>query len=223
MKTLLIHSIAIPLSALALSTSMALAADGGIKEVNNGTYSEKKSSAEFWADFEQDKQQTWADTKTAFRDGWIESKLETALRLNGHLHLFNISIQVDNNMATLEGEVHSEIEKELAGNIVLGAEGIDTVTNKIRIIEKPAKVAEPIAPQGRTFAQYVADVSTTAAIKSELLTAKDIHGTAINVDTLNRMVTLSGQVRSLEEKALAQAIAAKHNDVKGVTNNLQIK
>lgn len=223
MKILSVHSIATTLSALALSAAVAIAADNGITETNKGSYSEKKPSAEFWVDFEQDKQQTWADTKTAFRDGWIESKLETALRLNEHLHRFNINIQVDNNMATLEGDVHSNIEKELAENIVLGIEGIDAVTNNIHIIEKPAKVAEPIAPQGRNFAQYVADVSTTAAIKSELLTAKDIHGTAINVDTLNRMVTLSGRVRSLEEKALAQAIAAKHNDVKGVTNNLQIK
>jgi len=126
-------------------------------------------------------------------------------------------------MALLEGEVYSDIEKELAENIALGVEGIDSVTNKIKVVERPAKVAEPSLPKGRNFAQYVADVSTTASIKTELLASKNIKGLDINVDTLNHTVTLSGQVGSLEEKALAQAIAAKHNDVKGVVNNLHVK
>lgn len=224
MKNLSAHSITSTLivGAFTLCTSLPMAAGGGTAGISTGTYPEKRSSAEFWADFEQDEKQTWTDDKTAYRDGWIESKIEAALRLNEHLHSFNIEVQVDKSMAILEGEVHSDIEKELAENIVLGAEGIDSITNKISIIGKPAKVAEPIAPQRRNYAQYVADVSTTAAIKSELLSAKDIHGITINVETLNRMVTLSGEVRSLGEKALAQAIAAKHNDVKGVTNNLEV-
>jgi osmotically-inducible protein OsmY len=69
----------------------------------------------------------------------------------------------------------------------------------------------------------VDDVSTTAAIKAELLASKNIDGLDIDVETLNDKVTLSGKVKSLEQKSLAQAIAAKHNDVKGVANNLQVK
>ncbi len=84
-------------------------------------------------------------------------------------------------------------------------------------------MAAPTTPTGRSFAQYVADVSTTAAIKTELLASKNIQGLNIDVDTLNDKVTLSGKVKSLEEKALVQAIAAKHDDVKGVVNNLQVK
>lgn len=224
MKTSPLRFIVMPLSALALTASISVAADNKASGANNnGTYSEKRTAAEFWADFKQDSEQTWKDSKAAFKDGWIESKLETALILNEHLNPFKIDIRVDNNMALLEGEVHSDIEKELAENIALGVEGIDSVTNKINVIEKPAKVAESTTPKGRSFAQYVADVSTTAAIKTELLASQNIKGLAINVDTLNHTVTLSGQVGSLEEKALAQAIAAKHNDVKGVVNNLQVK
>ena len=108
-------------------------------------------------------------------------------------------------------------------NGFLGVEGIDAVTNNITVIEKPAKTLESTTGKGRNFAQYVADVSTTASIKTELLASPNIKGLAIDVDTLNHKVTLSGQVGSLEEKALAQAIAAKHENVKGVVNNLQVK
>ncbi len=223
MKTTLLHSIAIPLSALALTASVSIAATNKEPGTASSTYTEKKSAAEFWADFKQDSEQNWQDSKSAFKDGWVESKLETALILSKHLNPFDIDIRVDGDRATLEGEVHSDIDKELAENIALGVEGIDSVTNNINVIEKPSKVAESTAPKGRTFAQYVADVSTTAAIKSELLASKNIKGLDIDVDTLNDKVTLSGKVKSLEEKALAQAIAAKHNDVKGVVNNLQVK
>lgn len=233
MKNTLFDSITISLSALALTTSLSAVAANTEPAANNGahtentytekTYTEKRSAAEFWADFKQDSKQTWRDSKAAFKDGWIESKLETALILNEHLNAFKIDIEVDKDMATLGGEVHSDIEKELAENIALGVEGIDAVTNNIKVIEKPAKTAESVAPQGRNFAQYVADVSTTAAIKTELLASPNIKGLAIDVDTLNHKVTLSGQVSSLEQKALAQAIAAKHENVKGVVNNLQIK
>lgn len=223
MKTTFLHSMTLPMSAFALIASISVAAASERDGVGNETYTEKKTASEYWADFKQDSEQTWQDSKSAFKDGWIESKLETALILNKHLNPFKINIRVDNSMATLEGDVYSDIDKELAENIALGVEGIDSVSNKINIIEKPAKIAESTAPKGRNFAQYVEDVSTTAAIKTELLASKNIDGLNIDVDTLNDKVTLSGKVKSPEQKALAQAIAAKHDDVKGVVNNLQVK
>lgn len=219
MKITLLHMLIVSLNALALSSAMSVSAAND----KTSTYLEKKPAAEFWAEFKQDSDQTWQDSKSAFKDGWIESKLETALTLNKYLSPFEIDIQVDNNMATLEGEVYSTIDKELAESIALGIEGIDSVTNKINVIEKPTHAAEPTATTGRNFAQYVEDVSTTAAIKTELLASKNIDGFNIDVDTLNDKVTLSGNVKSLEQKALAQAIAAKHDAVKGVVNNLQVK
>jgi|GEM_PF-1098329 len=223
MKTTLLQSIVVPLSALALTVSNSAVADDAAAGAGSFTYTEKKPAAEFWAEFKQDGEQTWQDSKSAFKDGWIESKLETALMLNKHLNPFEIDIRVDNNKATLEGGVYSEIDKELAENIALGVEGIDSVTNKINVIEKPTNAAESTAPKGRNFAQYVEDVSTTAAIKTELLASKNIEGLNIDVDTFNDKVTLSGKVNSVEQKSLAQAIAAKHDDVKGVVNNLQVK
>ncbi|WP_062067121.1 BON domain-containing protein [Cellvibrio sp. OA-2007] len=222
MKSSLLNSTIISVGTIALITSMSVAADNSTTNSNNG-YTEKRTAAEFWADFKQDSKQTWKDSKSAFKDGWIESKLETALILNKHLNPFEIDISVDNNTATLEGEVSSDIEKELAENIALGVEGIDSVSNKISVNSKPTKTANAAPSKSRNFSQYVDDVTTTAAIKTELLASKNVKGLNIDVDTLNDKVTLSGKVSSAEEKALAQAIAAKHDGVKGVINNLQVK
>lgn len=223
MKTPILQSVTLLLGAITLVTSFTVAAGDNRSSARDNTYTEKKTAEEFWAEFKQDSKQTWKDSKAAFKDGWVESKLATAIALNKYLNPFEIDIRVDNNVATLEGEVHSDIDKELAENIALGVEGIDSVTNKIKVVEKPANLAEPITPKGRNFAQYVTDASTTAAIKTELLASKNVKGLAIDVDTLNNQVILSGKVDTHEEKALAQAIAAKHDDVKDVINNLQVK
>ena len=223
MKTTLFNSAVISVSVLALTTSISVASADKTAANDNKTYVEKRPAAEFWAEFKQDSEQTWKDSKAAFKDGWIEGKLETALILNEHLNPFKIDISVDKDIATLEGQVNSEIEKELAENIALGIEGIDAVKNELTVNQSSGEKLNPDDSKGRSLSQYVDDVSTTAAIKTELLASKNIEGLNINVDTLNDKVTLSGKVKTQEQKALAQAIAAKHDDVKDVINNLQVK
>lgn len=191
----------------------------------NAVQAEDKMSAdEYWAEFKQDSKQTWKDSKEAFKDGWIESKLQTALMLNKHLNDSDIDISIENNIATLNGVVHSDIQKELAENIALGIEGIDSVDNNLTITGTGAnKNIQVTSTARRSFLQYVDDASTTAAIKTELLASKNVEGLEINVDTYNNIVTLSGEVDTSAQRDLAQAIAAKQRDVKNVTNKIVIK
>ena len=125
------------LFAMTMSAALAFANDD-----TSNVKSEKKSAAEYWAEFKQDSRQTWKDSKEAFKDGWIESKLETALMLNKHLDTLDIDIGVENNLATLDGEVHSSVEKELAENIALGIEGIDSVINNLKVIPQPTGIPD---------------------------------------------------------------------------------
>lgn len=225
MKLLPFHSLIAPLSTFLLATT-AIAAPCVIAADGTQPHVDKRSASEYWADFKQDSKQTWRDSKEAFKDGWIESKLETALLLNKHLSALDIDINVDNNVAILGGEVHSDIEKELAENIALGIEGIDSVKNNIKVTTKPAATLNSnsaTTTTRRSFSQYVSDVSTTAAIKTELLASKNVEGLEINVDTYNSVVTLSGKVNNGAQKDLAQAIASKQGDVKNVVNKLEVK
>lgn len=219
MKTKFLHS-SVLLGALALATSLTVIAEDNR---GNKNYSEKRSADQYWSEFKQDSKQTWKDTKEAFKDGWIESKLETALILNEHLDALDIDISVDDNVASLGGEVNTDIEKELAENIALGIEGIDSVKNNIKLVPKRTSTAKEPLPRERSFAQYVSDVSTTAAIKTELLASKNVEGLKIDVDTYNNVVTLSGKVDTGAQKDLAQAIASKQHDVVNVVNKLDVR
>lgn len=66
------------------------------------------------------------------------------------------------------------------------------------------------------------DALITTKAKIALLTTKGISSTAINVDTVDGMVTLHGKVATSEEKAKAAEEVKKINGVKEVQNLLQV-
>jgi osmotically-inducible protein OsmY len=68
----------------------------------------------------------------------------------------------------------------------------------------------------------VSDAWITTKTKTTLFTTKGISSNAINVDTVDGMVTLHGKVISAEEKARAEEEAKKIAGVKSVRNLLQV-
>jgi hyperosmotically inducible protein len=68
----------------------------------------------------------------------------------------------------------------------------------------------------------VSDAWITTKTKITLFTTKGISSNAINVDTVDGMVTLHGKVVSAEEKARAEVEAKKIDGVKSVRNVLQV-
>jgi osmotically-inducible protein OsmY len=60
-------------------------------------------------------------------------------------------------------------------------------------------------------------------VKSQLLINTNTTGTAINVDSDEGVVTLSGEVESGEEKDLAIRIASNTEGAKSVTDQLMVR
>jgi osmotically-inducible protein OsmY len=77
-----------------------------------------------------------------------------------------------------------------------------------------------VVPQAAGAAS--SDAWVTAKAKIALMTTEDVHGTAINVDTVDGRVTLHGKVRSEAEKATAGAVVAKIDGAREVRNLLQV-
>jgi osmotically-inducible protein OsmY len=74
----------------------------------------------------------------------------------------------------------------------------------------------------RPAAAEASDTWTTAKAKIALMTAEDVGGYAINVDTYDSVVTLHGTVASSNEKSRAAEIAKSVKGVKEVRNLLQV-
>jgi hyperosmotically inducible protein len=176
--------------------------------------------AQSWGD-EVSKSGTFEGT---VKDGWLTGKIETVYTLNRHLNAFAINTDVENGIVHLTGMVESDIDRDLAGEIAKGIDGVVEVQNDLKV-EQSARQADDatVSKDGkRSFRTWVDDATTTAAVKSKLVGNANTKGLQIDVDTWGDVVTLSGEVSSSEEKQLAEEIARNTGDVKDVLNQLVV-
>jgi osmotically-inducible protein OsmY len=174
---------------------------------------------------------TFADSSTftgAAKDAWLTGKIETAYVLNGHLNPFAISTSVDGGAVHLTGTVKDGIDRDLAGEVARGVDGVVSVKNDLKVDEKATNEATAKAKaksqkgDHRDFGLWVSDVTMTARVKSRLIGNSNVHAAKIDVDTKDHIVTLSGRVASSSEKSLAEQLARNTSEVKTVHNNLVV-
>ena len=79
-----------------------------------------------------------------------------------------------------------------------------------------------IGKDKRTVGEIAGDAAITAKVKTLLIEAKNIRALDINVDTYLKVVTLNGQVRSLDERQRAIELARSVDGVKQVISKLHI-
>jgi osmotically-inducible protein OsmY len=168
-----------------------------------------------------------ADSSTfsgAAKDAWLTGKIEAAFVLNAHLNPFAIDTDVDNGVVHLTGTVRDDIDRDLAGEVAKGLDGVVEVKNDIKLDRASAEktMAERQSAETRDFGSWVDDATTTAMVKSKLIGNSNIAAGKINVDTRDDIVTLSGRVASSKEKELAEQLAANVSDVEDVKNNLVV-
>jgi hyperosmotically inducible periplasmic protein len=70
--------------------------------------------------------------------------------------------------------------------------------------------------------EVVTDAAITSAVKTKFLAEPGVPGTAINVDTKNHVVTLTGTVKTKAEAEKAVAVARDTKGVKRVVNHLKV-
>lgn len=157
------------------------------------------------------------------KDAWLTGKAETVLALNKHLNRYSIAVRVDDGVAHLTGEVGSSIDKSLASELMNGINDIEDVNNQLRVNEHLASGENRSQVRSRrSFARWIDDITTTAIIRSKLVANGDVGGLAIDVSTREDVVTLSGEVHSEAESALAEEIARNSSDVATVKNRLLV-
>lgn len=153
---------------------------------------------------------------------WTEARQEGAIwaafALNEHLNPLRLDINVEDGTAILEGTVSESVEKELAGEVALGVEGIERVDNRIETDGDYQRSEDDAGG----FARWVSDASTTAAVKSRLLWNRETHGMDIDVTTENGHVRLEGTVGSSAQRDLAESIAINTRGVSAVDNQLSV-
>ncbi|WP_341708044.1 BON domain-containing protein [Halopseudomonas sp.] len=149
-----------------------------------------------------------------------EGSIWTAIALNRHLNPFTIDVDVESGVATLSGEVESDIDRDLAEQVAKGINGVEEVDNQLTV-NPDAKRKEQQAGTP-TLSQSFNNATTTASIKSKLLWNSNTEGLDIDVSTENGVVTLSGSAQSDEARDLAGMLAKDTDGVHRVNNQIRV-
>ena len=98
-----------------------------------------------------------------------------------------------------------------------------TVAAGREVGDKAEDAAEATAEKSKELARTVDDATITSAVKMRFAKDETVKAFAINVDTKNGEVTLTGTVKSQAEANRAIELARGIEGVKNVTSNLTIK
>ena len=147
--------------------------------------------------------------------------LEVQSRLYQTLDVSNLSALVRYGVATLDGRVQSEADRQRAEQIALEVYGVESVVNELT-------VAEPIVVALANDAEAVAERESTSietAVAARLRSDAVLGSRTIRVvsDDLTNTVTLRGTVSTEDEKEQAGRIAVGAFPAGNVRNQLEVR
>jgi hyperosmotically inducible protein len=129
------------------------------------------------------------------------------LRSDAELSNNKIDVRVAKGVATLKGNVDSEMEKSRAVSLA-AVPGVRVVDDQLKVASEGAKAV-------------VTDSAITSAIKAQFLANGAVRGAEISVDTNNGVVTLGGTATADVAK-LARDMARHTDGVKRVDDQIKV-
>jgi len=147
---------------------------------------------------------------TMLDDTTITTKVKSALIGEKDIKARNIDVDTVNGVVALSGFVDSQLEIDRALAVARSVSGVRQVKNELRV-------------GSRTVGQAMEDKLLGAKIKARLVEEPGIKSLNIDVDVYAGMVTLTGTVKSQEQKKTVFAIARSVEGTKGIVDNLQIR
>ena len=149
-------------------------------------------------------------------DAGVTTKVKAKFAADPVVKAYQINVDTQSKVVTLTGNVDSSAAKVEAVRIARGTEGVANVVDNLTVVVKEP----PPPPAEKASLPDITDPGITAAVKAKLLADPKVGGFKINVDTSNGIVTLTGKVKTREEKAEAIRLAKETTGVKDVVDKL---
>jgi hyperosmotically inducible protein len=145
----------------------------------------------------------------------ITTKVKSVLETDRNINAAQIQVATQNKVVTLSGPVDSAASKERAVAAARRVEGVVDVVDNLTVSTAVAAMPAP-------GAEAASDNAITQAVKEKLLTQPETAAEKIAVDTHQGVVTLSGTVKSPEEKEQVIQIARATEGVQKVEDRLEV-
>ena len=156
--------------------------------------------------------------KEAVSDSAITARIETTYTFNEHLNPFNINTSTNAGNVTLQGAVANDVQKDLAEEIAMSVNGVNSVNNELIVMPE-----EEPEPPYRSFRTKINDKTISASVRTRLMYRKTLRDQKIQVDTIAGVTTLTGLVDSDFHRQQAEYVAFQTKGVERVDNQLVIR
>jgi len=152
-------------------------------------------------------QTTTQEAKTMVTDSWVTSKTKISLFADERVKGTQVSVDTAKGVVHLRGKVDSAEAKSAASDIAQGVEGVKSVKNDLQVVTPAARQAVDAN-----------DKDIAKAVEARL--SKDSQLKKVDVRTDAGVVTLTGQVATIDASAKASEMARGVAGVKSVKNEL---
>lgn len=144
-------------------------------------------------------------------DGTIAASIKAGLLDHKSTSSMQINVESYKGTVQLSGFVETQAEKDAAGKVASGTDGVRKVINSLALAPKTS------------IGTKLDDSLITGKVKAALMDAADVKSMQINVETKNGVTQLAGFVTSAGMKERAGQVAAGVSGVKQVDNVLVVK
>jgi osmotically-inducible protein OsmY len=142
-------------------------------------------------------------------------------RLYQALDVSNLSALVRYGVATLNGNVGNEEDRQRAEQLALAVQGVESVVNRLAVA---TPVAIALAEQAQAIVQREgSDVETAITNRLRLDPVLGSRNIRVEADQAGNTVTLSGTVSTPEEKEGAGRIAVSAYPTGRIRNQLEVQ
>lgn len=149
------------------------------------------------------------EAKTGLSDSWITSKTKIALFADDRVKGTQVHVETQNGTVMLRGKVDTSEAKSAAADIAQGIEGVKSVKNELQVVAPANRKA--VEADDKQISKSVEDrFKQDPALKAAKIDAKVNAG----------VVTLTGEVKSIDTSARASEVARSVPGVRYVKNDL---
>jgi osmotically-inducible protein OsmY len=159
-----------------------------------------------------------ASVQNASENAMTTSKVKTALALSKNVSAFDINVDSNQGLVTLNGQVATEQQKELAEEIARQTSGVREVRNNLSVDAG----ARP-DPEMERLGSRVADLDLRSRIAERIKTDNQVGNRGISVNVQDQVVSLDGRVATDEERRAAESVVWQFDEVREVRNNLEVE
>ncbi len=157
-------------------------------------------------------------------DVGITTSVKSRLAADDTVKAYQINVDTKEGVVTLTGEVPSQAAKETAVQVARATDGVVSVVDNLTIAMAGADrgLGDSAAATAGRVGEVATDAMITSSLKTKFLADPDVAALKIDVDTMNGIVTLTGNVKTAAERDEALRIARDTEGVKSVVDRLKV-